>query len=57
MNFLQRRKILKKANFLELTPVRILEYELREEDKVNVLLPRFKNEIARRMLKIGRAHV
>ena len=51
MNFLQRRKILKKANFLELTPVRILEYELREEDKVNVLLPRFKNEIARRMLK------
>jgi hypothetical protein len=51
MNIFQRRKILKKANYLDLTPVRIFEHELREENKVNILLPRFRNEIARRMLK------
>jgi hypothetical protein len=51
MNFFQRRKILKKANYLDLTPVRIYDHELREDGKVNVLLPRFKSNIARRMLK------
>jgi len=51
MNFFQRRKILKKANFLDLTPVRTHNHEVREDGRVNILLPRFKNEIARRMLK------
>lgn len=51
MNLFQRRKILKKANYLDLTPVRIFNHEIREDDKVNILLPRFKNKIARRMFK------
>jgi hypothetical protein len=51
MNLFQRRKILKKANYLDLTPVRIFDHEIREDGKVDILLPRFKNEIARRMLK------
>ena len=51
MNFFQRRKILKQANYLDLTPLRIFDHELREDGKVTILLPRFKNELAKRMLK------
>jgi hypothetical protein len=51
MNLFQRRKILKKANYLELTPVRVLDHEIREDGKINIMLPRFKNKIAKRMLK------
>jgi len=51
MNLFQRRKILKKANYLDLTPVRIFDHEMRDDGKVNILLPRFKNKIALRMLK------
>jgi hypothetical protein len=51
MNLFQRRKILKNSNYLELTPVRTFDHELREDGKVNILLPRFKNEFAKRMLK------
>jgi len=41
MNFFQRRKILKKTNFLHITPVRAMESMVTEEGKVDVLLPRF----------------
>lgn len=51
MNIFQRRKILKKANYLDLTPVRVHDHEIRDDGRVNILLPRFKNEIARRMFK------
>lgn len=51
MNLFQRRKILRKANYLDLTPVRISDHEIREDGKVNILLPRFKNKIALRMFK------
>jgi len=43
MNFFERRKILKKANLLEMTPFRILEHEMNHE-MVNVLLPRFNSK-------------
>lgn len=42
MNFFQRRKILKKANLLDMTPYRLLEHEI-EEGKVNILQPRFNS--------------
>jgi len=42
MNFLHRRKILKSVNYLDLTPVRMMEYQLTGEGKVDILLPRFK---------------
>jgi len=44
MNFFERRKILKKANYLNLTPVRMREHALTEEGKVDILVPRFKNK-------------
>jgi hypothetical protein len=45
MNFFQRRKILKKANFLDLRPVRVLSHEVRDDGAINLLMPRFKNRI------------
>jgi hypothetical protein len=45
MNFFQRRKILKKANFLDLRPVRMLGHEVRDDGGINLLMPRFKNRI------------
>ncbi len=42
MNFFQRRKILKQANLLDLTPYRIMDDEM-EDGMVNVLLPRFNS--------------
>ena len=42
MNFFQRRKILKSVNYLDLTPVRLMEHQLTEEGKIDILLPRFK---------------
>ncbi|MEI6898605.1 MAG: PqqD family protein [Bacteroidota bacterium] len=46
MNFFQRRKILKAVNYLDLVPVRMLEYKIME-DKVDLLLPRFQNNFWR----------
>jgi hypothetical protein len=51
MNFLERRRFLKKANFLDLTPVRKLESEPREEGLVTLLMPRFKNVYLSRMFQ------
>jgi hypothetical protein len=51
MNFFQRRKILKRSNFLDLTPVRLMEHEFREEGKITLLMPRFKNKYWSRMLQ------
>jgi len=51
MKFLERRKILKKANFLDLTPVRMLEHEIRDNGNINLLMPRFKNKYWSRMLQ------
>lgn len=51
MKFLERRKILKKTNSLELIPVRVLEHQLNEQDKVDVLVPRFKNDYFKRAMQ------
>ena len=50
MNFFQRRKILKAVNYLDLVPVRILEYRI-IEDKIDLLLPRFENNFWRKAYK------
>ena len=44
MNFFQRRKILKKANYLHLRPVRRSGHEVREDGTVDILMPRFNNK-------------
>jgi hypothetical protein len=51
MNLFQRRKILKKANYLDLTPVRVHDHEIRDDGRVDILMPRFKSKAALRMLK------
>jgi Coenzyme PQQ synthesis protein D (PqqD) len=43
MNFFERRRFLKKANLLDLTPVRLHEHEEEEKDKVVILVKKFKN--------------
>lgn len=45
MNFFRRRKVLKKANFLDLRPVRVLGHELRDDGGITLLMPRFKNRV------------
>ncbi len=42
MNFFQRRRLLKKVNSLDLTPLRLLDHTAGEGAKVSVLLPRFQ---------------
>ena len=42
MNFFQRRKILKNINYLDLTPVRMMEHQVTGDGKIDILLPRFK---------------
>ncbi|MGA2824383.1 MAG: PqqD family protein [Bacteroidales bacterium] len=51
MNFFQRRKILKKVNYLDLTPLRQMEFETREDGKVDILMPRFRHPILKRALQ------
>ncbi len=43
MNFFERRRFLKKANLLDLTPVRLHKYEEDETGKVVILIRKFKN--------------
>jgi hypothetical protein len=49
MNFLQRRKILKHTNFLDLHPVRLLNHEHREDGGIDLLLPRFNNTLQEKL--------
>ena len=44
MNFFERRQFLKKANLLDLTPVRLHEHEEGETGKVVILVKKFKND-------------
>ena len=44
LNFLQRRKILKATNSLDLIPVRVSSFETSESGLVTLLIPKFKNE-------------
>jgi hypothetical protein len=51
MNFFKRRRFLKNANLLELTPVRLHQNETGEEGRTVLLVPKFKNaDIGRFML-------
>jgi hypothetical protein len=45
MNYFQRRRIFKQANFLDLRPVRVLGHEVREDGGITMLMPRFKNKV------------
>ena len=43
-NFFQRRKILKKANYLLLTPIRVHNHKVEENGHVILIVPKFKKE-------------
>jgi hypothetical protein len=45
MNFFERRRLLKKVNSLDLTPLRLLGHTSGEGAKVSLLLPRFQGTI------------
>ena len=53
MNYFKRRKIFKKVNFLDLRPVRILGHELRDDGRINLWMPRFKNRINSTLFQPG----
>ncbi len=43
LNFFKRRKILKDANYLEMTPVSFLNYNKQANGNLELLIPKFKN--------------
>ena len=51
MNFFQRSKILKKANYLDLTPLRQMEFKTKDDSRVDIIMPRFKHHIWKRALQ------
>ncbi|MCX6167820.1 MAG: PqqD family protein [Ignavibacteriales bacterium] len=50
VSFSERRKILKGANYLELTPLRLYEEEISEENLVSIIIPKFQNKFAVRFI-------
>lgn len=48
MNFFQRRAKLKNANYLEVTPVRVLNEEVDENNFVTILIPKVTNRFAKK---------
>lgn len=50
MNFFQRRKKLKNSNYLELTPLHLMNYEVDENNNVTILIPKFTSEFSKKYL-------
>lgn len=48
MNFFQRRAKLKNANYLEVTPLRILKEEVDQNNIVTILIPKVTNRFAKK---------
>jgi hypothetical protein len=51
MNFFQRRAILKNANFLDLTPIRIISEEVNSDNIVTLLVPKFTSKFGMKYLQ------
>jgi hypothetical protein len=50
LSFNERKKILKSANTLELTPFKIYSDKKSEDELVTVIIPKFKNKIAVKLI-------
>ena len=48
--FKERKKILKNINTLDLTPIKLHTEEVDENDLVTVIVPKFRNEIAKKFI-------
>lgn len=46
LSFLERRKILKGKNTLELTPLRLYSYKTDQRSSVTIIIPKFKKKFA-----------
>lgn len=46
----ERKEIFEQVNTLDLTPFRLYEYSVTDENLVTVLIPKFRNKIAQRLL-------
>jgi hypothetical protein len=57
MNFFQRRKILKSANYLDLHPFPLCEYEKNENNLLTVFMPRFNNNLTRKIFNNKTEHI
>lgn len=44
MNFFLRRKLLKNTNALDLIPIRVCEHQKEENEKITILVPKFRND-------------
>jgi hypothetical protein len=51
LGYFKRRRILREANFLDLTPIAIYPHEVDENGLVKVLVPRFTGFISKRLLQ------
>jgi len=51
VGYFARRKILKNANFLDLTPVPLFGHEIDQNGHAIILIPRFQGFITRRLLQ------
>ena len=49
MNFFERRKILKKADYFDLHPFRIYKEEIDENGFATIIIPKFSNKLAIRI--------
>lgn len=50
LSFKERKKILKSANTLDLTPIKLYSDEKGKDDLVIVIVPKFKNKIAVKLI-------
>ncbi len=50
LSFNERKKILKSANTLDLTPIKIYSEEKNDDELVTVIIPKFKNKIAVKLI-------
>jgi len=46
LTFQERKKILKKANTLDLTPIKLEHEEISDSGLITIVIPKFKNKIA-----------
>jgi hypothetical protein len=50
VSFSERRKILKAANYLELTPLRVFGEEISDDNLVTILIPKFQSKFAQQFI-------
>lgn len=50
LSFKERKTILKNSNTLDLTPFKLFSEEVDKENQVTVIVPKFKNELAKKLI-------